>query len=286
MGDVKGNSLDQLFSGMLSGLTLTPTLYTGGVQKQINDYLQQLKVIQDVKRDLGDMQEIQNELNRLEEQRLKMNQNPDSKYYFKNIEKNALNYNDALIKINKRIKAFNDELDKFQNKNDKLGNKKITQKQVATVEWGITKKSDVKEYEENMKKANSKIAVAFQNQARLTQKTIDQMRENSLKQYWNKQKQEYWALNDLSMSIADGFRGAFSNALQDILGEANSVFEIITQNFLNRMLDVLGQLAAESIFQTLFGFLFPTEGGVLKAGASYRDWETSNIRLKIGRAHV
>lgn len=279
MGDVKGNSLDQLFSGMLTGLTLTPTLYTGGMQKQVNTYLQQLKVIQDVKRDLGGMQEIENEINRLEEQRLKMNQNPDSKYYFKNIEKDAKNFDDALLRINKRIKANNEELDKFQGKNDKLGNKKSIQKQVETLDWGITKKTDIKEYEENMKKANSKIAIAFSNQARLTQKTIDKMRENSLKAYWDKQKQEYWALNDLSMSIADGFRSAFSNALQEILGEANSVFEIIAQNFLNRMLSVLSQLAAESIFQSLFGFLFPTGGGILKAGAALLGVDSSGASL-------
>ncbi len=257
--------------------TITESMVLSSAEnKRLQTLRERSRIISEQLRDLGDMQNIQNRINVNQEKLNKMNQDPSSKYYFNNLVSGAKDFEDALKRINSWIDSDNKLLDKMRGKTD---GKKTGNEQTKLLDWGITKKTDIKEYEENMKKANSKIAIAFSNQARLTQKTIDKMRENSLKAYWDKQKQEYWALNDLSMSIADGFRSAFSNALQEILGEANSVFEIIAQNFLNRMLSVLSQLAAESIFQSLFGFLFPTGGGILKAGAALLGVDSSGASL-------
>lgn len=89
-------------------------------------------------------------------------------------------------------------------------------------------------------------------------------------------KQNFAVFKSIAESTAQSMRQAFSQAWQDIFGEANSLLEIFLQNIASG----LSSLAAESVAPTIFSFLTGGLGGAL--GAFKPSGGDNIINLKIG----
>jgi hypothetical protein len=79
-------------------------------------------------------------------------------------------------------------------------------------------------------------------------------------------KNQFAEFNVIAQSAADTMRQAFSQAWQDIFGEANSLLEMFLQNIASGLLSLLAESVATSIFSFLTGgvsglLLKPSTGG-------------------------
>ncbi|MBK7380775.1 MAG: hypothetical protein IPJ03_17595 [Ignavibacteriales bacterium] len=88
-------------------------------------------------------------------------------------------------------------------------------------------------------------------------------------------KNQFAEFNVIAQSAADTMRQAFSQAWQDIFGEANSLLEMFLQNIASGLLS----LAAESVATSIFSFLTGGVSGLLLKPSTGGD---NIINLKIG----
>lgn len=87
-------------------------------------------------------------------------------------------------------------------------------------------------------------------------------------------KRQFAEFNVIAQSAADTMRQAFSQAWQDIFGEANSLLEMFLQNIASGLLS----LAAESVSSSIFSYLTGGAGLLLKPSTG----GDNIINLKIG----
>lgn len=100
-----------------------------------------------------------------------------------------------------------------------------------------------------------------------------------------KQLEEYYKEVDIvSKSAAMAIQDTFMDMWRDIFGEANSLFEKFLQNVLAGLSKIAAESLAESIFDTILGFINPVAG--LAAGAAGRISPTSSgttiINVQVG----
>jgi hypothetical protein len=90
---------------------------------------------------------------------------------------------------------------------------------------------------------------------------------------------------ELVESTADIMRVEFIGAWEDIFGEANSLFEKLIQNFVDKLADLALQKAATGLFSSIVDFFLPGAGSIISSvigSPAKQGGGTTVINVKVG----